>query len=107
MMPFTREQVMLTLAGSTYRGFADPAPPTDTTAARAAVEAGLKDLVPVQGEERLLTVVLEPPRQGPRGVLPAEVEQELRRGQEEDPVGPSLGVTLPGSRGDRSASPRS
>jgi len=50
-MAFTDEQVMLTLAGLTYRGFADPwAVAGHAARVRAAVEAGLRDLTPVREE---------------------------------------------------------
>jgi hypothetical protein len=50
-MAFTDEQVMLTLAGLTYRGFADPWAVTGHAArVRAAVETGLHDLAPVKDE---------------------------------------------------------
>ena len=48
-MAFTDEQVMLTLAALTYRGFADPwAVAGHEGRVRAAVEAGLQDLAPVR-----------------------------------------------------------
>jgi Lipase (class 3) len=55
MMAFTNEQIMLTLAGLTYRGFADPSAASGHDGrVRAALEAGLNDLAPVQGEWDLL-----------------------------------------------------
>jgi len=50
-MPFSDEQIMLTLAGLTYRGFADVLH-DDAHDGRvaAAVDAGLQDLAPVRGE---------------------------------------------------------
>jgi hypothetical protein len=49
-MAFTDAQAMLTLAGLTYRGFADPwAVPGHAGRVRAAVQAGLNDLAPVAG----------------------------------------------------------
>ena len=47
-MAFTDEQVMLTLAGLTYRGFADPwAVAGHEARVRAAVEDGLHGLTPL------------------------------------------------------------
>lgn len=63
MMPFTPEQVMLTLAGLTYRGFADPgAADGHDGRVRAAVEAGLR---PQPSARQWLSNALRPtPRSG-------------------------------------------
>lgn len=54
-MAFSDEQVMLTLAGLTYRGFADPwAVDGHEDRVRAAVEAGLDDLAPVKPDWSLV-----------------------------------------------------
>jgi hypothetical protein len=54
-MAFTDEQVMLTLAGLTYRGFADPwAVGGHQSRVRAAVEAGLNELRPVKQDWSLV-----------------------------------------------------
>lgn len=54
-MAFSDEQVMLTLAGVTYRGFADPwAVAGHEDRVRAAVEAGLDELAPVKHDWALV-----------------------------------------------------
>jgi hypothetical protein len=53
-MAFTDEQVMLTLAGLTYRGFHDPGRgEAHDTRVRDGVQAGLETLAPVRGEWEL------------------------------------------------------
>jgi len=54
-MPFTVPQVMLTLAGLSYRGFADPGPgPSHTDRVRGALLDGLATLPPVRNEWSLV-----------------------------------------------------
>ena len=54
-MAFTAEQVMLTLAGLTYRGFHDPLPgETHDVVVRGALLDGLQTLAPVKNEWELV-----------------------------------------------------
>jgi len=82
-MAFTPEQVMLTLAGLTYRGFADPgAADGHDGRVRAAVEAGLTDLVPVQGEWDLVWGPAT--SRGPRETFDSNVMYVVRHRRERD-----------------------
>ena len=82
-MLFTREQVMLTLAGLTYRGFADPgAADGHDGRVRAAVEAGLKDLAPVQGEWDLVWGPAT--SRGPRETFDSNVMYVVRHRRDRD-----------------------
>jgi hypothetical protein len=82
-MAFTDEQVMLTLAGLTYRGFADPgAADGHDGRVRAAVEAGLKDLAPVQGEWELVWGPAT--SRGPRETFDSNVMYVVRHRRDRD-----------------------
>jgi lipase (class 3) len=82
-MAFTPEQVMLTLAGLTYRGFADPgAAAGHDDRVRAAVQAGLDDLAPVQGEWDLVWGPAT--SRGPRETFDSNVMYVVRHRREPD-----------------------
>jgi hypothetical protein len=82
-MAFTPEQVMLTLAGLTYRGFADPGAADGHDArVRAAVQAGLNDLAPVQGQWDLVWGPAT--SRGPRETFDSNVMYVVRHRHEPD-----------------------